>query len=294
LIARNLEGGTPEGGLGLIGFNEITISPDGKRAFAVGPEVGVIFAIDVASRKVVGSVDVGERTHGVGVTRDGKEVWTANNAGSVSIVDVESLKLLATIPMKEHVGDLTYTHVAFSIDGTKAYLAWAEDITVIDVATRQLLATIPVEAGPHEISLEDYYNSVPEIERKAPASNQGDNPESTGEFVKKQESKAGGVTIAATLEAPESWDNPGTLEFSVVMDTHSGDLTKYDLEEITTVYVDGNKVEAELTWKGDSESSHHRSGTLSVELTTPIKSSFELKIEGVVVKERVLEWTRSK
>lgn len=83
---QSIPGESPEGKMGLLGLNEVALTPDGERAFAVGPETGTVYAIDVRTGNVVGEVDVGERTHGVAVTRDGEEVWTANNAGTVTVV----------------------------------------------------------------------------------------------------------------------------------------------------------------------------------------------------------------
>lgn len=75
---QTMPGGTPEGKMGLVGLNEVALTPDGKRAFAVGPESGTMYVIDVETGELADQIDVGERTHGVAVTRDGREVWTAN------------------------------------------------------------------------------------------------------------------------------------------------------------------------------------------------------------------------
>lgn len=152
LTESPLRGQSPEAEKGLIGFNEIAISPNGQRAYAVGPEAAIVYAIDIATRKVIGTAQAGERAHGIAVSRDAKEVWTANRSGSVSVLDAQTLNVLATIPMGEYAN-----HVAFGLDGKLAYVTRLEDVAVVDLATRQIVKIIPVGKEPHEISLEDLY-----------------------------------------------------------------------------------------------------------------------------------------
>lgn len=147
-----LAGTSPEAEKGLIGFNEVAISPDGKTAYAVGPEAAVVYAIDVPARQVISTVQAGERAHGIAVSRDGREVWTADRGGTVTVIDARSLQVLVTIPMGEYAN-----HVAFSMDGRHAYVSRMEDVAVVDTKTRQIIKTIPVGKEPHEISLEDRY-----------------------------------------------------------------------------------------------------------------------------------------
>ena len=139
--------GSPEAERGQIGFNEIAIAPDGSRAYAVGPEAAIVFAIDVATREVVGTVQAGERAHGIAVSPDGTELWTANRNGSVSIIDAYGLELLETL----HLGGYA-NHVAFARDGLHALVSRADDVAVIDVVSRLIVREIPVGEGPHEFS----------------------------------------------------------------------------------------------------------------------------------------------
>lgn len=152
LTRAPVQGRTPEAELGLIGFNEVAISPDGERAYAVGPEAAIVYAIDVLTRKVIGTVQAGERAHGIAVSRDGREVWTADRGGTVTVIDAETLQVQATIPMGEYAN-----HIAFSLDGRYAYVSRTEDLAVIDAKTRQIIELIPMGNQPHEISLEDRY-----------------------------------------------------------------------------------------------------------------------------------------
>jgi YVTN family beta-propeller protein len=149
LTTAPLAGDSPEAEKGLIGFNEIAISPDGKRAYAVGPEAAIVYAIDVATRRVIGSVPAGERAHGIAVSPDGSEVWTANRSGSVSVIDARTLEPLATLDMGTYAN-----HVSFSRDGAVAYVSRETDVAVVDVASRSIVREVAVGRGPHEFTRE--------------------------------------------------------------------------------------------------------------------------------------------
>ncbi len=151
LTQAPLRGQSPEAELGLIGFNEVAISPDGKRAYAVGPDAAIVYAMDVATRQVIGTVQAGARAHGIAVSRDNREVWTADRGGTVTIIDADSLQVLATLDMGAYAN-----HVAFSQDGNYAYISRQTDVAVVDTRTRQIVNTIAVGNAPHEISLEDW------------------------------------------------------------------------------------------------------------------------------------------
>ncbi len=154
LTQAPLRGQSPEAERGLIGFNEVAISSDGRRAYAVGPEAAIVYAIDVPTRQVIGTVQAGARAHGLAVSRDNREVWTADRGGTVTIIDASSLQVLTTLNMGEYAN-----HVAFSRDGKYAYVTRQEDVVVIDTQTRERVTIIPVGRSPHEISLEDWLTS---------------------------------------------------------------------------------------------------------------------------------------
>ncbi len=152
LTSGILAGASPEAEKGLIGFNEIAISPNGKTAYAVGPEAAVVYAIDVATRQPIGTVQAGERAHGIAVSRDGLEVWTADRGGTVTVIDAETLQVIDTLEVGEYAN-----HVAFGLDGRYAYVTRLEDMAVLDASERRIIQEIPLGKEPHEISLEDFY-----------------------------------------------------------------------------------------------------------------------------------------
>ena len=139
---------TPEGDAGIIGINEVAVSPDGRRAFAIGPESSVLFSIDTETRRVIGTAQGAPRAHGVVVSPGGDEVWVANRSGSVSIFDTATLQPVATIPVGEYAN-----HVAFNDAGTKAFVTGRDSLTVIDASSFSVTRTISVGRDPHEIAI---------------------------------------------------------------------------------------------------------------------------------------------
>lgn len=109
-----------------------------------------------------------------------------------------------------------------------------------------------------------------------------------------QKSDGGSVTIGATWQNPQEAE--GRVLFSIVMDTHSGNLDGYDLGRLASLRNDkGQEVKAER-WESPP-GGHHREGTLAF----PSKDSsgnpilgakaLEMVIRDVAgVKERVLRW----
>ena len=67
------------------------------------------------------------------------------------------------------------------------------------------------------------------------------------------------------IRAEIIWENPGESkpEFNVSLDTHSGDLTQYDLEEYVTLSIGDSNYN--LLWELETKSSHHPSGALAVD-----------------------------
>ncbi len=86
-----------------------------------------------------------------------------------------------------------------------------------------------------------------------------------------------------------------TLDFDVVMDTHSVELT-WDLAALSTLKADNGREVAGLIWPGGS--GHHVEGTLSFPATTDDGQALlegatrlTLVIRNAAVPERAFEWS---
>ena len=81
--------------------------------------------------------------------------------------------------------------------------------------------------------------------------------------------------------------NNGKISVRIDVNTHSVDLNQYDLNKITTLYIDNKTYYPEEAPKLEG---HHSSG-LIVFNTGKDSSSFSVKIKGIPkVEERVFEW----
>ena len=112
----------------------------------------------------------------------------------------------------------------------------------------------------------------------------------------KRTSQGGNVTVEVT------WDKTaasagGSLQFKVVMDTHSVDLDSVDLAKLAVLRDDGGKEVSPERWDAPA-GGHHRSGTLVFpavvgggSLISPQTKFVELVLRDVAgVKERSFKW----
>ncbi len=94
----------------------MAISHDGKKLYTVTGRGKNLLSVDIATGKVLGSVEVGQRPWGVALSPDGKTLFTANGSSNdVSVVDALSMKLVSRIP----VGDSPWGLVVVPASGRK-------------------------------------------------------------------------------------------------------------------------------------------------------------------------------
>jgi hypothetical protein len=103
-----------------------------------------------------------------------------------------------------------------------------------------------------------------------------------------QKNTAGGVTVAVTpanlVAGAKTWD------FSIVLDTHTQDLSD-DLPRSAVLVDDrGNEFKA-LAWDGAAPGGHHRSGVLRFNAIEPRPQALELRISRPgEAKARTFRW----
>lgn len=90
-----------------------------------------------------------------------------------------------------------------------------------------------------------------------------------------QSSVEQGVTIKVTPKAIGASDS--RWEFSVVLDTHSGDLSD-DLVQSASLTTDDGRSFKPANWSGAAPGGHHREGVLAFDVPTPRPASIELRI----------------
>ncbi len=96
---------------------------------------------------------------------------------------------------------------------------------------------------------------------------------------------AGGVTVTATWQGVEG----GALVVRLSLDTHSVDLTGFDVAGSTVLRTEGGRELRPLRWEEEPGSSHHRRGLLYFPAPPSPPSWLQLVVRNLAgVPERVL------
>jgi YVTN family beta-propeller protein len=160
-VAGKLITSVPEGG---ITAHEVIASPDGRLAYAPiygnsgvgkpGTDGSKLVVIDIASQKIVGSLDFG---HGVRPhmplfgPKDGLLYVTTELDQTVSLIDPKTLKIVGTIPTGQPESHM----LALSHDGRRGYTAnvGPGTVSVLDIAARKTLTVIPISRNTQRIAI---------------------------------------------------------------------------------------------------------------------------------------------
>lgn len=103
----------PEGAQGPI---QLYATPDSKLLYVADqgelmerPVSNKVFVIDIASAKVINTITVGNKAHGVVVSKDGTTVYVTNSIdNTVSVIDVATQKVTATIQVGKGPNGISY------------------------------------------------------------------------------------------------------------------------------------------------------------------------------------------
>jgi YVTN family beta-propeller protein len=144
--------------------HEVVASPDGLRAFvpiygkagvgSPGTDGQLLRVLDLAKREIVGTVDFGKgvRPHCAVIgPKDGLLYVTTELDNSVTVINPDTLKIVATIPTGQ-----TESHMlALTRDGKRGYTAnvGPGTVSVLDVQARKVITIIPVSKQTQRISL---------------------------------------------------------------------------------------------------------------------------------------------
>jgi DNA-binding beta-propeller fold protein YncE len=151
----------PEGGTT---GHEVTASPDGRTAYVPiygnsgvgkpGTDGDHMLVIDIASRKVTGTVSFGKgvRPHlPVFGPKNGMLYVTTELLQAITIIDPKTLKIVGQIP----TGQAESHMLAISHDGHRGYTAnvGPGTVSVLDLDAKKLLTTIPISGQTQRISI---------------------------------------------------------------------------------------------------------------------------------------------
>ena len=128
----------------------VRVSPDGHRAYVTsrGAEgtLSIIFLGEAGRPPVV--IATGAGAEGLAVTPDGGEVWVANRGEtSISVVDTESLEVVATLDSRPFAGRVEMgSGYAILPNGGRGSRV-PQYLRLWNVAARRLLAEVPLRDG---------------------------------------------------------------------------------------------------------------------------------------------------
>jgi YVTN family beta-propeller protein len=144
--------------------HEVAATPDGKTAFVPiygnsgvgrpGTDGSSMSVIDLASRKIVGTVDFGHgvRPHcAIYDTNSGMLYVTTELDKSVSIIDPKTLKIVGSIPTGQNESHM----LVLSKDGKRGYTAnvGPGTVSVLDMVGRKTITVIPISGMTQRISM---------------------------------------------------------------------------------------------------------------------------------------------
>jgi YVTN family beta-propeller protein len=121
----------------------VAVRDDGLAYFTELANGGVGFT-STKTHAVDGFVATGSLPTGIAFSPDGKQAYVANQAGPVSVLDVASQQVVATIAVEFPLA------VLVSPDGNQLFVATGgSTVVVVDVATRTVTRTIEVGFSPN-------------------------------------------------------------------------------------------------------------------------------------------------
>ncbi len=144
--------------------HEVAASPDGKQAFVPiygnsgvgkpGTDGRLLRVIDLATRRVVGTVDFGKgvRPHCAVIgPKNGLLYVTTELENSVTVIDPRTLKIVDTIPTGQDESHM----LAITRDGRRGYTAnvGPGTVSVLDLVAKKVIAIIPISRVTQRISL---------------------------------------------------------------------------------------------------------------------------------------------
>lgn len=119
----------------------VNVTPDGKRVFAVNVISNDVTIIDVESRTATTTLAVGVRPYATAFA-GGKAFVTNQGAGTISVIDLASLKVIKTIKAGNYPEGIDAT-----ADGRSVFVACWEDNTLVKIDVEDLSVAGKADVG---------------------------------------------------------------------------------------------------------------------------------------------------
>jgi hypothetical protein len=105
-------------------------------------------------------------------------------------------------------------------------------------------------------------------------------------------SDGGSVEVVTVYLNPLGKSDDNQQSFELTLDTHSDDLSRYKLVELSTLKVEGGSEIKASEWQNSGGGGHHISGTITFDLPDVSTAKYiELLVKNVGgIEERVFRW----
>jgi len=123
----------------------VAIATRAQRAFVPNIGSGSVTVVDLRDGRKVGDVQTGAGAEGIDISHDEHEVWVTNGrADTVSIIDVATLKILATLESKSRP-----IRAKFTPDGKHVLVSNAStgDVSIFDASSRREVKRISMRTS---------------------------------------------------------------------------------------------------------------------------------------------------
>lgn len=129
------------------------MSGDRKRLYVSMPALNQVAAVDLATWKVIASIDAGVNPSRIVLQNDGKYLWIGNDSvketdSGVTVIDTETLKVAAKIKT-----GLGHHEIAFTLDDRSAFITNKQSGTLSSVDVRRLALVKEIKVGSLPASL---------------------------------------------------------------------------------------------------------------------------------------------
>ena len=124
----------------------IALNPSGTRAYVTQLFSNTVAVIDTTTNQVLTHINIAPAPTGIAVNPTGTRAYVASQSDFISVIDIMTNNVVATIPVLPIGGEKRSLFVAVNPAGTRVYVTngIASTVSVMDAVTNSIIATIPV------------------------------------------------------------------------------------------------------------------------------------------------------